>query len=170
MWIIFGTKESARRVPNGAQVVHRCGSCGEVTTFYEKEITETFRLYFIDVYDYKRHRAMQCGACGATYVTDEIKQHAEERNLGASIGKRLEQGGDAITRAASVVGDEITGLAAKLVGRPAPPKRSRSRDEEAPDRGDDREDRLDEDLADLDESEAKFRQLEAEDDARRGRK
>ncbi len=72
MWIVFGTQVKTMRVPGGARVDRHCDQCGEHATFYEKEVTSTFRLYFIDVFDYKRHRVMACGCCGACYATDEL--------------------------------------------------------------------------------------------------
>jgi hypothetical protein len=159
MWIIFGTKQAAKRVPGGAQIVRHCDACGESTTFYEKELTETFRLYFVDVLDYRTHRVMQCGACGACYATDELGAH--DRDLAGSIGERLEQGAGAIGRAATTVGQEITGLAARVMGRPDPPRARIAplRVERAP------EPRLRrDDPALADDLELRFRALEEEDD------
>jgi hypothetical protein len=161
MWVIFGTKEATRRVRGGAQVVRHCEGCGEVTTFYEKDVTSTFRLYFIDVFDYRRHRVMACGGCGAHYATDELG--ARDTDVAATIGKKLEEGSEALGRVASSVGNELTNLASRLVGRPQPedPPARRSPPERrarpAPDA-----DLSDDDLAALDELEAKFRALEAE--------
>jgi hypothetical protein len=72
MWIVFGTGVKTRRVPGGAKVDRHCMQCGEHATFYEKEVTATFRLYFIDVFDYQKHRVMACGCCSACYATDEL--------------------------------------------------------------------------------------------------
>ena len=159
MWIIYGTRAESRRIPNGAKVTRECGACHEVSTFYEKELTSTLRLYFVDVFDYKKHRVMQCGACGACYATDELSEG--DRDVGASIENAFDRGVDAIGRAASTVGDGITNLAAKLVGR-EPPRR-RAPDVERDDEPDPEVPH--EDLAELDEMEQKFRKLEAEADA-----
>jgi hypothetical protein len=72
MWIVFGTGVKTTRVPGGARVERHCTQCGEHATFYEKEVTATFRLYFIDVFDYQKHRVMACGCCSACYATDEL--------------------------------------------------------------------------------------------------
>jgi hypothetical protein len=161
MWIIFGTKQEAKRVPGGAQIVRHCDACGESTTFYEKELTATFRLYFVDVLDYRTHRVMQCGACGACYATDELGAH--DRDLPGAIGERLEQGAGAIGRAAATVGQELTGLAARVMGRPDP-----FRARIAPQRAPFPELRRD-DPALLDDLELKFRALEEEDDRNKRR-
>ena len=49
-WVVLGLKRATERVEGGAQLVRRCDGCHEETTFYEKEIKSTFRLYFIDVF------------------------------------------------------------------------------------------------------------------------
>jgi Zn ribbon nucleic-acid-binding protein len=72
MWIVFGTGVKTRRVPGGARLDRHCMQCGEHATFYEKEVTATFRLYFVDVFDYQKHRVMACGCCSACYATDEL--------------------------------------------------------------------------------------------------
>ncbi len=72
MWIVFGSGVKTQRVPGGAKVDRECMQCGEHATFYEKEVTATFRLYFIDVFDYQKHRVMSCGCCSACYATDEL--------------------------------------------------------------------------------------------------
>ena len=102
VWIVFGTKEASTRVPGGAQLVRHCDACGETVTFYEKDRTSTFRLYFIDVYDYRKNRVMECGACGAHYATDEL---GARDDLPTTIEKKLEQGGQAVGRFASSVGE-----------------------------------------------------------------
>ncbi|HEY4122006.1 MAG TPA: hypothetical protein VGM56_29265 [Byssovorax sp.] len=171
MWVIFGTKDASVRVPNGASVTRRCESCGETTTFYEKTRTSTFRLYFIDVYDYKKNRVMECGACGAHYATDELGARDEEPP--PSIEQRIEKGGKKIEGFAEKVGDAVTGLAAKIVNRPGPPPKRRvdvdvepraSRD--ADDDGKDVEHDLSHDDF-ADDMEMKFRKLEREEELRK---
>jgi hypothetical protein len=72
MWIVFGNKSQLTWVPNGQKVDGHCTVCHQPTTFYEKQITKTFRLYFVDIFDYRRHRVMACGRCDAYYATDEL--------------------------------------------------------------------------------------------------
>lgn len=165
VWVIFGTKEVSKRVPGGAQITRTCDSCGERATFYEKDLTSTLRLYFIDVLDYRTTRVMQCGACGACYGTDELG--ARDESLVSRLEKRLEEGGQVLGRVASTVGDKLTGLAADAVGRPRPPSAPPPR--EAPKRPDKPDDLSDDDIAAWDELEAKFRALEKADDDKRRR-
>jgi hypothetical protein len=154
------------RVPGGAKVQRRCGQCGEDATFYEKEVTATFRLYFIDVFDYRRHRVMACGCCGACYATDELglpekRDGAEEptRSLGEGIDRAAQQVGSALGRAADAVESGISGL---LSGGAAtsrlPASRAARRDEEEDPHGLSPDD-LDA-LEAQDPLEAKFRELE----------
>jgi hypothetical protein len=169
VWIVFGTKEAAKRVPGGAQVVRRCDACGEQATFYEKDLTSTFRLYFIDVFDYRKHRVMQCGACSANFTTDELG--ARDEDLGTRVEKTLERGADAIGKAATTVGDELTGLAARFVGRPAPKRETPSTT--ARRRAPEHDDLSDDDLAalrELDDLETKFRALEEQEAAKKTRR
>jgi hypothetical protein len=158
MWIVFGTKEASRRVPHGAQVTRHCDACGETAVFYEKDRTSTFRLYFIDVFDYKKSRVMECGACGAHYATDELG--SADVDLATSVEKKLHAGGEALGKLATAVGDKLTDLSAKVVDRP-PPRRPEKRPAER-DRGglDDLSDDDKAALEELDEMEMKFRALE----------
>jgi hypothetical protein len=161
MWIVFGTKDASRRVPNGAQVTRHCDSCGETAVFYEKDRTSTFRLYFIDVFDYRKTRVMQCGACGASYATDELG--SGDVDWATTVEKKLHAGSEAIGKFATSVGDKLTDLSASLVNRP-PPRRVEKRPPERVRPAD--EDLSDDDkaaLEELDELEAKFRALEKED-------
>jgi hypothetical protein len=92
IWIVFGTNVTTKRIPGGAKVERACEQCGELAFFYEKEVTGTLRLYFIDVFDYRRHRVMACGSCGACYATDELSSAsgASSRETGSS-GSMAEQ-------------------------------------------------------------------------------
>jgi hypothetical protein len=162
MWIVFGTKEASRRVPNGAQVTRHCDACGETSVFYEKDHTSTFRLYFIDIFDYKKSRVMECGACGAHYATDELGSHEEPWST--TLEKKLHQGGEAIGKFATSVGEKITDLSASLVNRPPPRRVEKTPERARPHAADD--DLSDDDkaaLEELDELEMKFRKLEDED-------
>jgi hypothetical protein len=153
VWIVFGNRVNARRVPGGLKVERRCGQCGETATFYEKEVKSTFNLYFIDVFDYGRHRVMACGCCGACYATDELEA-AETRSdeeparparltRSSNVADRV---GDYVDRAANALESGISSLF--FDERPAPPEH-----EPAPPRssGDEEE---------LDPLEARFRELE----------
>lgn len=136
MWIVFGTKAQTTRVPGGAKLERRCLTCGETAMFYEKELVSTFRLYFIDVFDYKRHRVMACGCCGACYATDELGMpgtrtygHGEPL-LGEQIGKAAGRAGEYVERAASAVQSSLSGLFSDDRRAPAAPPPSREEEEE----------------------------------------
>jgi hypothetical protein len=183
MWIVFGTGEKTTRVPGGAKVERHCEQCGELASFYEKEIIATFRLYFIDVFDYGRHRVMACGCCGACYATDELgvpatrTHEADTRGtLGESAARVAHGVGGYIDRAAdafeagisSLLSDErpkvrvsdpaTTGARAGLAQRGSV--------EKAPGGGDARRDDLDDDDPLADPLEKRFRVLESKAGAR----
>lgn len=114
-WVVLGLKRATELVPGGAQLTRRCDSCHQETTFYEKEIKSTFRLYFIDVFDFNRDRVMACGACGAAFVTDELA--AKPRTplpQSASFEKQLERGGEAVSRAAAELGESVGSVGTEL--------------------------------------------------------
>jgi hypothetical protein len=165
MWIVFGTGVKTTRVPGGAKVDRECAQCGEVASFYEKEVTSTFQLYFIDVFDYQHHRVMACGCCGACYATDELGAPGTQ----ALAGARSATIGESAARAAHEVGGYIDRAAgaleagvASLLSTERPPARVsnastrglRAAPEEMP-----REDEGDEDPL-ADPLEARFRVLE----------
>jgi hypothetical protein len=119
MWIVFGTGVKAKRVPGGAKVERHCDQCGELASFYEKEVTATFRLYFVDVFDYQRHRVMACGCCGACYATDELGTPAGA-SLGESAARAMHGVSGYIDRAASAL---EAGVSSLLSSDRAPPSR-----------------------------------------------
>jgi hypothetical protein len=142
MWIVFGTKVNARRIPGGLKVEHTCDQCGEAATFYEKEVTSTFRLYFVDVFDYQRHRVMACGCCGACYATDELGApgaRAGEDHARPALEERVERVagrvGEYVERAANAVESGVQSLfsGARVAPRKEapPPEPSEEDDEEA---------------------------------------
>lgn len=105
MWVIIGHRTKTERVPDGLAVDRRCGSCGEETTFYERRAVRTFRVYFVDVFDYSSQRVMACGACGALFATDEHGRPSEETAEGwkhalssaaDSVGSAVSKAGDAL--------------------------------------------------------------------------
>lgn len=157
MWIVFGNSVKTVRVPGGAKVERACGQCGETATFYEKEIVSTFRLYFMDVFDYQRHRVMACGCCGACYATDELglpgartRSDRAAGSLGEGIERAARRAGEGIERAAGALESGISSLFLD--------DRRDDREELAPAP---RHDDDDEDLDPLDDPlEARFRELE----------
>jgi len=157
MWIVFGSGVKTRRVPGGAKVERQCGNCGELATFYEKEVVSTFRLYFVDVFDYQRHRVMACGCCSACYATDELGLPATRtdeadasRTLGEGTVSAAHRVGGYVNRAADALEVGISSLlpeAGPVLRVAKPPLK-----EEAPD-----DDEFD---VDEDPLEARFRELE----------
>lgn len=144
MWIVFGSRVKTSRVPGGAKVDRHCEQCDEFATFYEKEVTATFRLYFVDVFDYKRHRVMACGCCGACYATDE---------LGMPTSPSLSEGPSVVGYLERAAGAVESGLAS-LFSEERPAARAPSREEKAPPPSEDEIDPLE------DPMEARFRELE----------
>ena len=123
-WVVLGLKRATERVEGGAQLVRRCDGCHEETTFYEKEIKSTFRLYFIDVFDFNRDRVMACGACGAAFVTDELASKPRPQAPAESFGEQLERGGQAGApspgpRAPAEGSEKQPGRGGQAVSRPA---------------------------------------------------
>ena len=156
MWIVFGNSVKTARVPGGAKVERRCGQCGETATFYEKEITSTFRLYFMDVFDYQRHRVMACGCCGACYATDELGLPAQrddrEGTLGEGVGRAARRVGDTFERAADALGAGFSSLFSDE--DPSAQASNAGEEDERSSADDDENDVLDDPL------EARFRELE----------
>jgi hypothetical protein len=134
MWIILGNKVQTQRVPNGRRIERRCGACGEVATFYEREVNKTFRLYFVDLFNYETQRVMACGACGEHYATDELGRplvsdsSADERQKGTVFGgvrDALRRAGNALQDATGVKPDADVGQRDELEVAPgAPPKKT----------------------------------------------
>lgn len=114
VWVVIGHRVRSERVPDGLAVERECVTCGEVATFYEREAVKSFRLYFVDVFDYETQRVMACGACGTLYATDELGKPTDAtaggwrdalssaasqvssaaRKAGAAIAPTLEQAGE----------------------------------------------------------------------------
>jgi hypothetical protein len=162
VWIIAGTSARSERVPGGAKLEHYCQSCRETTMFYEKQMTDTFRLYFIDVYDISKQRVMACGACGAHYLTDDQRATDGAAQAPAvrqdSLGNRVERGvqstGERVGGFFERTADSLeAGIGKLLHGESSTPPASRHEPEPLHD------DPLDEDPLD-DPNEAKFRELE----------
>ena len=152
MWIVFGTKVDTRRVPGGLKVERACDQCGETATFYEKEVTSTFNLYFIPVFDYRRHRVMSCGCCGACYATDELGAQPAHEALEEKVERAAGRLGEYAERAASAVESGISSL---LAGeRREPPARRQAPAPEPPKHEEEEDDPL------ADPLESRFRELE----------
>ncbi len=130
MWIVFGNGVKTTRVPGGARVERHCEQCGELASFYEKEVTSTFRLYFVDIFDYERHRVMACGCCGACYGTDELGLPGSRvPSLGERAARAAHEAGGYLDRAADALEAGVSSLLTS--GRPATRVSTRSLEEEA---------------------------------------
>jgi hypothetical protein len=153
MWIVFGRGVKTTRVPGGAKVERGCGQCGETATFYEKEVTSTFRLYFLDVFDYEKHRVMACGCCGACYATDELG--VPDTDTTGTMNESPSVSGY-LNRAADAVESGIANLfpSARPARSPDREERERAEQEAPPPDDDDELDPLE------DPMEARFRELE----------
>ncbi len=173
MWIVFGTAERTARVPGGAKVDRRCEKCGEVTTFYEKQVHSSFRLYFIDVFDYDRHRVMACGGCGTCYATDELgakaaagtetqtQGEAGTRSFGQEVERAARRAGGFLERTADAV---EAGISSLLPGdSPHAPARAE------PDASEPADGQLSDEEEELDPIEKRFRDLEERDNPKRVR-
>jgi hypothetical protein len=115
MWVILGNKVETQRVPNGRRVERTCTACGETAMFYEREVSKSFRLYFVSVFNYETQRVMACGACGACYATDELgrplssEEPAGDKQKGTLFGgvkDALRRAGNALQDATGVKADE----------------------------------------------------------------
>lgn len=105
VWIILGQRTKTERVPGGLAVERQCPSCNEFSTFYERRAVKTFRVYFMDVFDYADQRVMACGACGTLFATDEHGEPSTETKDGwrsafddaaKSVGGAVERAGEAL--------------------------------------------------------------------------
>lgn len=105
VWIVIGNRTKTERVPDGLAVERRCPACGEVATFYERRAVRTFRLYFLDVFDYDEQRVMACGACGTLYATDEHGPPSEE--TAAGWRDALDRAADSVTGAVGKAGQAL---------------------------------------------------------------
>jgi len=63
MWIIFGGKTRARVVADGRRGTKRCPACERSTEWVECDVTDTARLFFVDLLS-STSRDMVCTACG----------------------------------------------------------------------------------------------------------
>lgn len=127
MWVILGNKVQTTRVPDGRKVERHCTACGESAMFYEREVSKSFRLYFVDLFNYETQRVMACGACGAHYATDELGRPmagdaAEDTQKGTVLGTvkdALRRAGNAIQDATGVKPDADVTPADDEAERPA---------------------------------------------------
>lgn len=121
--------------------------------FYERRMTSTFQLYFLDVVDYGSRLVMACGACNTLYATGDAAN--AEPDMITKATKAAGEIGSAIATGATKAVGKLSGAARNLLesATPKPSATSSSaRDDEAV---------HDDPLRDEDEAmEARFRELE----------
>jgi hypothetical protein len=71
MWLIGGSKTTARRVKNGRSARRLCEECNVVAVFDEHELTDKFNAFFVELYQTTQPR-MVCSECGADRDVDEL--------------------------------------------------------------------------------------------------
>jgi hypothetical protein len=71
MWLIGGSKTTARRVKNGRSARRLCEECNVVAVFDEHELTDRFNAFFVELYQTTQPR-MVCSECGADRDVDEL--------------------------------------------------------------------------------------------------
>lgn len=131
MWIILGNKAQTRRVPDGRKLERHCTSCGETAMFYEREVSTSFRLYFVSLFNYETQRVMACGACGAHFATDELGRPMvsdtpeDQRQKGTVLGSVKEALRRAGNRLQDATGTRVDGdVAARDQPVERPPRSS----------------------------------------------
>lgn len=71
MWLIGGSKTTARRVKNGRSARRRCEECNAVAVFDEHEVTDKVNAFFVELFKTTQLR-MVCSECGADRDVDEL--------------------------------------------------------------------------------------------------
>jgi len=102
VWVVIGRRTKTERVPGGIVVERDCPACGAHASFYERRAVSSFRLYFLDVFDYDTQRVMACGACGTLFATDE--HGAPSRENAEGWRRALDKVSDAAKRASERLG------------------------------------------------------------------
>lgn len=113
VWIVIGRRTKTERVPGGLVVDRDCPACGEHASFYERRAVRTFRLYFLDVFDYDKQRVMACGACGTLFATEEHGPPSAEDAEGwrEALDKAQETVSGAAKRAGEALGPALENAA-----------------------------------------------------------
>ena len=71
MWLIGGSKTTARKVKDGRSVRRLCADCNVVADFQEYEVTDKVNAFFIDLF-FTTQRRLICDECGADHHVDEL--------------------------------------------------------------------------------------------------
>ena len=103
MFIIFGDKHRTEPVPGGRVEHRKCPKCHEHATFRERVVSHQFRVYFVSMFTHGAHHVMECGACGTTFVTDELKDkqaaNDQEGTIFGTVKDALAEGRKQVTEA-----------------------------------------------------------------------
>ena len=98
VFLIFGDKHRTELVPGGLTVTRECSKCGARASFRERRVSKQFRVYFIDMFTHDTHHVLECGACGTTFVTDELQaKQGSNDHSGTVYGHLQEAAGSAAT-------------------------------------------------------------------------
>ena len=71
MWILGGSKTTARKVKDGRSVRRFCEACKAVTAFQEYEVTDKLSAFFVELFATTQRRLI-CDECGADHDVDEL--------------------------------------------------------------------------------------------------
>src|SRR5258708_37694482 len=71
MWLIGGSKTTARKVKDGRSVQRFCAECKAVTVFREYEVTDKINAFFVELFATTQRRLI-CDECGADHDVDEL--------------------------------------------------------------------------------------------------
>jgi hypothetical protein len=71
MWLIGGSKTTARKVKDGRSVQRFCAECKAIAVFREYEVTDKFNAFFVELFATTQRRLI-CDDCGADHDADEL--------------------------------------------------------------------------------------------------
>jgi hypothetical protein len=79
MFVFWQTDNQLKRIAAGKKVPLKCGGCSKQATFYECQIDDSFKAYFVVELWKRTRRVMQCGECLA--VCDYYEIFPNEKGL-----------------------------------------------------------------------------------------
>jgi hypothetical protein len=71
MWLIGGSKTTARKVKDGRSVRRLCADCNVVADFHEYEVIDKVNAFFVELFATTQRRLI-CDECGADHDVDEL--------------------------------------------------------------------------------------------------